>query len=225
MNCRMVQQEMAYSLAAGSAALPPQISAHRDVCEECRSFFEAQQKLFTRLDSALHNLVNQPVPPSLVPGIRLRLDEPSSGYFLWAPRWILPAVATAAVIILGLALVRNFSSSRRALPEVAATASRGQVESVGKQPVRRAPTGFALKPAPRRSVTRVAGVADPAAEVIVLAEERDAFARYVASHAARKSLPVAAGPAAPPQQGKLVEIALLQIDDIAVKSLESENGH
>lgn len=219
MNCKYHQEKIVELLAAGEDLPTAEVAAHQNSCISCTEFYATQQKLFHSVDAGLRFLVDQPVPPSLLPAVRARLDDIPVARRAWIPRW--PAVVVAAVAI--LALTVSYALRRPAnhpsAPENTLIAS-GSVDN--PQPAAQLPNVRAkLSPMPRRRPAVPGNSATATSEVIVLAEERQAFARFVAEVPEERDVAVALTRPAPSEADDPVEIALLQIDGLDVKPLES----
>ncbi len=219
MNCKHCREKILNSLAAGEDLLTAEVVAHQNACISCTEFYAAQQELFHAVDAGLRFLVNQPVPPSLLPAVRARLNENSAPRNSWIPGWNFAAVAAAAILALGLGYIWRRPANQPTAPETALLASRSvdNTQPAGQLPKVRAK----LSPTPRRRPAAQAHSATGTSEVIVLAEERQAFARFVAEVPEERDVAVALTRPAPPEADDPVEIALLQIDGLDVKPLES----
>jgi hypothetical protein len=221
MNCKQCQQNILESLA-GRGLLAPEVSAHQKSCAACREFFGAQQTLFLAIDTNLHSLANQPVPSSLLPSVRARLDEGSAPnrarFFAWSA--VAVTAATLVTVNLGYHLRQPVNSAKSA-----------PVTSIASRSVDNPQPDLPSNQAPRKSYVSAPKIwhsaptpSTPAPEVIVLAEERQAFARFVAEVPEKPEVAKAlVRPAPGENQGENaepVEIAVLQIDNLNVKPLE-----
>jgi hypothetical protein len=218
MNCRECQTKILESLAA-SENVVPDVATHQSACAACAAFYREQQELFRRVDAGLQSLVNQPVPPALLPSVRARMDEVPAGPSAWWPAWSLTVVAAAAVLALGINYILQRPHS---------IASSGQIASVS--PLRRvAPEGVRdnAKPPLRPNVAHVSPVSkhksatgdvSPAAapQVIVLAEERQAFTKFIADVPAGGAAALAQVQPTQPETIDPTEIALLKIEPLQV---------
>lgn len=99
MNCERIRKELSDVVAAGESELAATLTQHLKSCEACRAYYEAEAQLLLSIDAGLGSLVNQPVPPSLLPRVREQLQEP-------APRraWLF-ALLPATVVLVVVALV------------------------------------------------------------------------------------------------------------------------
>jgi hypothetical protein len=214
MNCQQCQEKILDALAAGANHVAPEIAAHQSSCPACARFFATQQSLLQSIDATLQSVVNQPVPPSLLPAVRTRLHEGPAPQRSRLLSWNLAAVASLAIIafVASYALHRpgNAVSSRQVV-------SSPPRQSVAPQVVRHNAT-TRLRP----SATRVLPVSTPAGtpEVIVLAEEREAFAKFVAEVPEQPQVAVAITHPAPAASDTPIEIALLHIERIQLKPLD-----
>jgi anti-sigma factor RsiW len=99
MNCQEVQEKISKALGAGKSAAAD-VLAHKESCPACRAYSDAQQKLFRSLDAGLQAIANAPVPPSLLPSVRSRIENTAPRH-AWIYTW-LPAGA-AVVLLCGCA--------------------------------------------------------------------------------------------------------------------------
>ncbi|HUN64338.1 MAG TPA: hypothetical protein VMU53_20225, partial [Candidatus Sulfotelmatobacter sp.] len=98
MNCGQCQQEMVESLAAGQQFLSSEAGDHVQSCARCAEYFQTQRELFRSIDAGLHSLVNQPIPPSFLPGVRMRLAEQPSLAANARWHWHITAVGATALL-------------------------------------------------------------------------------------------------------------------------------
>ncbi|MGB9468980.1 MAG: hypothetical protein WBQ59_06485 [Candidatus Acidiferrum sp.] len=217
MNCQQCQKKMRDSLATGESGLAPEVAAHENSCEACGQFHAAQLHLFRSIEIGLRSIVNAPVPASLLPGVRARMDEQPARHGLWTPTLGLLTTVAAAILLFGI----NHSSHRAANPSSVAgnslTTSRSNSDP---EPLAQpAEKSAEILPRRRASHARVATPSTAAPEVIVLAEEREAFARFVAEVPENREVALALTHPAEKLADSPAEIALLQIDVLVVDPL------
>ena len=221
MNCKQCQEKITETLAAGIPVLPPDIAAHQNSCATCSTFYAAQQRLFQSIDTGLRSLVNQPVPASLLPSVCSRLNESPASGSASIPSWSIAVVAAVALLAVSL----GFSLRRHARPGGNSAENRATVaRNIDKpQSTARVQNELPKKVSPRASKKHAAIVPPPTPEpeVIVLAEEREAFAEFVAEVPLEPSVALALTRPSAASSDKPLEIALLRIDGLEVKPLES----
>jgi hypothetical protein len=222
MNCQQCREKMLESLAAGEAQLARELSAHQQCCPICRQYYEMQSCLFRSMDAGLLAAANEEIPPSLMPAVRARLEEQPVPGHAWPPSWSFIPVAAVALLAVGISYVRDRPKSQSRFSENVSVASRSLANA--ERPV--LPSEKSVTAAPRRkhklasSTTLSSAASEAAPEVIVLAEERQAFARFVAKLPEERGVALALTRPAPVVQDDSVEIALMQIDSLEVKPLE-----
>jgi hypothetical protein len=228
MICKQVQQEILDSLAAGNAALQVELLAHQQSCQDCRKYYETQSALFRSMEQGLGLMANSPVPPSLLPVVRTRLCQQSTARSTWLYSWPLAGLVASALVAVAFVLFWHRPQRTPATPEAAPTVAPQQnsTEQRGTAPI----TSEVLKVTPMRpphvvkprNRSTASGTAEePSPEVIVLNEEREAFSRFIARV---PESPAAALALSRPLLGgteTAVAIALLKIDTLEVKPLES----
>lgn len=222
MNCTEYQEKIVNSLAAGADGTSLDVTAHRQVCAACREFYEAQASLFRSMDAGLRSIANPEIPSSLVPRICAALERKPFARRPWITSWALAAMTATAILVVGLGFMRHRPMNLPNVPE------RGTVVS----PSAGIPVPTAQNPrksrdvsSPRRdkhSRSTASSLTPPEAtrEVIVLAEERQAFAEFVAELPREKNVALALTRPAGEAEDTPVEIALLQTNDVEVKPLD-----
>ena len=199
---------------------------HQESCSECRDYFQSHASLFRAIDQGLSSIANSPVPPSLLPAVRARLAGQPAGHSFRFHGWPLAALATAALVVVFAFFWHRPTQRDKAVPDVARVTAPRTLDPERDTPViPESPRRAELRPHPgkqRSSSTLPAEVThdEPSSEVIVLAEEREAFVRFVAEVPENRA--AAAGlTRRMPENEPIVEIALLTIKPVEVKLLES----
>jgi hypothetical protein len=218
MNCRTAQEKITDSFAA-SSVLPREVAGHRDSCAKCRAFYVAERALFDSLNNGLRTLANQPVPPSLLPQVRARLNGAPVVPLLGTLQQRL--VAIAAVLILSLYV--GYLNQR---PQIAPDAQghRAAVSSDLSGPAPAVPGSIAPATSPELARRHVSSphASQPAPEVIVSSEERRALVRFVAR------VPEQNGDVAPLTHSESLnedppqEIASVDLGKVEIQPLEAE---
>jgi hypothetical protein len=222
MNCQQYQEKIVESLATGAACLAPEVSAHQNSCPVCAAFFDSQRDLFQSIDAGLHTFVNQAVPPLLLSSVRARLEEHPVPSGAWIPQWSFAVLAAVAV----LAITVVYTSRRQAIhlssAKVIAIAPR--IANKPEPAMQRPQDSPSVSPRPGTKLAPPAVSPEAAPEVLVLAEEREAFARFIAETPERKD--AALELPRPESRGAddSIDISLLQIDDVEVTPLEGSPG-
>lgn len=219
MSCEGYRDKLIAALAGGESVPAEDVALHLRSCAECTEFYETQVHLFGAIDAGLRVMLNETVPASLLPRVRARVADAEMPRRMWGVGWGFAAVATAAVLVLGIGLLKRSPGSISKLSGGPPVVEPG-VHDVTQPHVSAA--------GPRRHVTltkatRVSEGNANGPEVIVLAEERVAFVRFVTDLPEEKDVAVALTRAATGEKADAVEIALLQIDELNVKPLESSN--
>lgn len=223
MNCMSVQQEITESFAAGEFRVSSEVSAHVKCCAVCRDFMKNEQVLFGSMDAGLQVLVNPQIPTSLIPGVRARLEEQPSIRHTWSPGWRFTLFAAASVLAVSFLFTWHQPSRRPPNLEGAQVSPPGPARPLlVPRPAEGVKTSRSSRSA-RRPSTRIAhGEASEAVPVvIVLAEEREAFARFVAQLPKEKDVALALTHPAPAMSDQPVEIALLEIGNMELKPLDA----
>jgi len=225
MNCEGYRDKLVDVLAGGEGALGGELAAHLRACADCKEFYEAQVHLFGAIDSGVRAMVNETVPASLLPGVRVLVAEAGMPPRHWGFSWAFAAAVTvAAVLAVSVGFMRwNPENTSKLLGRTPVIAQRER-NATGVLPIQ--PRAVAADPARRSRGTKTATapretVKTP--EVMVLAEERAAFVRFVTDLPEEREVAVAFTRPATDANDEAVDIALLQIDELEVKPLESSN--
>jgi hypothetical protein len=219
MNCRQCRKRVLDAFAAGETALPGGVVGHQQDCEACRAYCESQANLFRRLEEGVRAIANEGLPPSLAPGMRARLNQELPSASPWVPAWGTAAVAvTVLAVSLGSALL--YRAKHHSVPSEQATAAPHGTEN--RVAATREPPEAAKPPSrrePKRARARASGRGAENSEVtpvvIVLPEERAAFARFVAELPREQQVALAS-----PTNDESTEIVALEIEGLDVKSLD-----
>jgi len=216
MNCKEFRRTITDLLANSAAALPPLAAAHQQSCASCCEYYASETKLFSSISTELQSIVNAPIPPSLVPAVRTQLENVNAPSLVWATRWSFAIVAVIAVLLV------SFAHTSFRAPFIATTTQTA--ESV---PALSLSSGPASSPQPKKAhhppgtkrelSTLSTSHAD---QVIVLPEERRAFAEFVAQIPQENQTAIALTHPAPALPDIPIEIASLNIDDLQWKPLD-----
>lgn len=223
MNCQRAREKITDSFAS-AVVVPLEVSAHCERCAQCQAFFERERSLFEVLNAGLERLVNHPVPPSLLPRVSAELEQRPARRGFWTAGWSFAAIAAAAVLVLSISPLWNFSARRDAMPERTPVASVEPPHPAGEAPVSRVTTSGGIRRAVAKTAASRPKESEAAPEVIVLPEERQGFTHFVVGRTNPDMKMIALTRAAPQRDELPVEIAVLEIKDLEVKRLESLNG-
>jgi len=222
MNCISAREQITDSLAAGHAGLTGELTGHVQSCAGCGIFYAQQEELFRAMDSGLSAMANQPVPASLLPRVRARTEEggPRRG-------WVFSPLAAAAAMAVVLLVVIFFPRALKKPLGIPIAVNPALIKDRPEAHQRRdiGTAALALPRGPKvvhPKASRPAGAKETAAapEVIVLRQEREAFARLVGVLLEEREVALAlARPATAPTDAP-VEIALLHIESLKLNPLE-----
>jgi len=224
MSCERYRDKLIDGLASGESSLENDVTGHLRTCAACKKFYEAQMHLFGAIDSGVRVMVNEAVPASLLPGVRRLVAEAGVPRRSWDFAWGFAAVGVAAVVVIGVGLLRRNPENAGGVTAGVPAFTQGVREAARVAPaqsqVAAATPKFHMIKVKHMTVPND-GEAGP--EVLVLAEERAAFVRFVTDLPEERDVAVALTRAATGGKDEAVEIALLQIDELDVKPLESSN--
>jgi hypothetical protein len=224
MSCEGYRDRLIDGLASGESSLDGDVAEHLRTCAECKRFYEAQMHLFGAIDAGVRTMVNEAVPASLLPGVRRLVGAAGVPGRSWGFAWGFAAVGVAAMAVIGVGLLRRSPENAGGVTAKVPAFTQGVGEAARGAPVQSQVTAAA----PKFHTTKVKNVTPPKdgearPEVLVLAEERAAFVRFVTDLPEERDVAVALTRPATDGKDEAVEIALLQIDELNVKPLESSN--
>jgi anti-sigma factor RsiW len=221
MNCRSAQEKIVDAMASRELGLRRDLDQHVRECAGCRAFLASHASLASAIDSHLRLIANEPVPPSLLPGVRARLDQEAAPR-QWIFSWRFAAVATVVVLLVATVIGMRDSDKPGRPKQTTAKVAHGSPD------VNRPPTVYSQiqLPAPKASrfAAAVGKASIPAPEVLVLAAEQQAFRRFVSDISKDRASANALVSAAPDSGDGPVEIALLAIENVEVKPLEGTDS-
>lgn len=222
MNCTSIQKEITDSFAAGDCVSSSRVSKHLESCASCREFYGSQQILFRSLKDGLQAIANQPMPATFLPRVQSRLEKAAGEQHSWNPNWRFALLAAAAVLALSLISVWHRLEQPAAVHGIAKQVPMQTGHPSFGEPSPAIPPSPAPGRAHRQRKTPKAFVPlhDLAPEVIVLTEERLAFAKFVAQLPQERDLALALANPAPPARDIPVEVALLEIKQLHLPPLE-----
>jgi hypothetical protein len=221
MNCERYRDRLIGTLASGESSLAGDVALHLVTCAQCKKFHEAQVHLFGAIESGVRAMVNETVPATLLPRVRAQVAETGAPRRMRSVSWGFATVAIAAVLVVSIGLLRR---SPQYVSKVPSRSSVGPQEATGARPA--LPQAVAAAPKHHWTLAKTATVPQEtgkAPEVLVLAEERAAFERFVTDLPEERDVAVAYTRPATEAKDEAAEIALLQIDELEVKPLESSN--
>jgi anti-sigma factor RsiW len=221
MNCRSAQEKIVDAMASREPGLRGDLDQHVRECAGCHAFLASHASLASAIDSHLRLIANEPVPPSLLPGVRARLEQEAAPR-QWIFSWRFAAVATVVVLLVATVIGMRDSDKPGRPKQTTAKVAHGSPD------VNRPPTVYSQiqLPAPKASrfAAAVGKASIPAPEVLVLPAEQQAFRRFVSDISKDRASANALVSAAPDSGDGPAEIALLAIENVEVKPLEGTDS-
>jgi hypothetical protein len=223
MPCKQYKDALIEAAASGAE---PQgdLHAHLAGCADCRSAFEQERSLFASIDAGLHVAANAEVPVSLLPRVRARINLEAAPQRSWFQPVVF-AAASVALVFAAFLFARSHHSGpdnrAKQTPQIPVnepptTNGLGQNSVPGTQIV----SSNANHPQPRGHATLLRPVASSQPEVLVPADEREAFARFVAVLGERREVARALVTPAPQTKQESAGLEPLQIKELEIKTLE-----
>ena len=101
-------REALIEAAAGGGVPSDEVRAHVKACAACQTAFSEELQLFSAIDTGLRVSANAEVPASLLPRVRVQLNEQVVQGRSWAP--VGAAVAAAVVLVVVVIFIRGLGS-------------------------------------------------------------------------------------------------------------------
>jgi hypothetical protein len=220
MNCRNAQGKIIDLMASRESGLRDELDQHVRGCARCRAFLASQASLSTAVDSHLRLIANEPVPSSLLSGVRARLEqEAAPGQ--WILGWRFAAVAAAVVLVAAAGIRTRRPDALGRAPQATAQVAPGSPNMNRARTLSPQIQQPASKTSPVAAVRKAGVLAHSSApEVLVLPEEQQAFRRFVRDISKDRDAAKALVAAVPDSADAPVEIALLTIESVEVKPLD-----
>jgi hypothetical protein len=105
MPCENYREALIEAAATGSA-LSRELRLHLDACASCRAASFEELQLFAAIDSGVRTTANAEVPASLLPRVRVQLNERPVPRRAWFPAGVVTAAAVSLVAV--IVFVRGF---------------------------------------------------------------------------------------------------------------------
>ena len=211
-------QEALIEAAASVNELQGELRAHLAGCAACRTVFAQEQFLFSSMDEGLRVAANAEVPASLLPRVRARLANEAAPRRMWNQPMIFAAASFTLAFAIFLAVQPHHArpdNQAKQTPQISVSAP-GQESGPATQIV----SSNVNNSKSSRHSTLLRPVASSQPEVLVPADEREAFSRFVFTVERRRDVAAALLAPSPKKQDMLVTVEPLQIAHLEVKPLE-----
>jgi hypothetical protein len=224
MPCENYREALTETAAADSEP-SRELRSHLDACASCRAAFTEERQLFAAIDCGVRAATNAEVPHSFLPRVQASLEDVSASQRRWTPFLIFAAASTAIVLSAFIAMRPHLAAKNDQSKQVYS----GPSHETPEVPVRREATetpaiaasnGFHHILRQRNSAPSNSVPSSGRMEVIVPPEERQAFARFVASMQERNDNALALVTSGPEKKEDPMSVAPLQIAKLEVRRLE-----
>jgi hypothetical protein len=210
--------------ASPSDAKKAALRAHLAACDSCRAAFAEEQLLFTSIDAGLHTAANAELPASLLPRIRASLDEAVAPQRRWAKPLILATAGIAVALAVFLTVRPYHAKPEEQAGRIPLTSHQETPATVTHRDTAGSIAITASSHSNRPQIGPTSHSLHAAAhvqpEVLVPPDEREAFARFVATLQERGEAAVALLTPATHENREPASLEQLQIDRLEVKPLE-----
>lgn len=223
MPCKNYREALIEAAASG-VGLSSELAAHLNECPTCAAAFSEETQLFEAIDHGVRSVANAEVPPALLYRVKAAVEETE----FVSPRWkhgLVLAAASVAIVAATFAAVHQHSRTNAlqtvqvfavpVRPQAAPPVAPKAVEN----PAVAASTSLRSDLHRSQPVVRVVAPSDQL-DVLVPPEEREAFARYMASVQEKSNGPVVVVVAEP--RGPVLTDGMkpLQIAEVVVNPLD-----
>jgi hypothetical protein len=228
MNCQSARERITDALSAGPANFEGELATHVESCEGCRAFSAQQGQLFRAMDTGLRAIANEPVPPSLLPGVRAQMEETCAGR-PWFYRLLPVAAILILAVLIGVSMLRRSMQSEGVL--VTVIPERGEDGVAPRQPLaeqteKSAASTAGQARAVRRSTRPPAGrrpAQATAVPIVVDSRESRAIRQLAAAVLQSPTWAEAMVHPAAPRSDQMEPIKPVEIANLEVKALSEEN--
>jgi len=210
--------------AAADSAPSTELRSHLDACASCHAAFAGELQLFSAIDLGLRTTANAEVPPSFLPRVAARVENAPASQRGWTPFLIFATASAAIVLTVFIAAFPRHTVNDPQAKQISSALSREmaattvRLETTGT-PVIVVPNGsHHMLQRTNPSLTRT--ISSARLEVIVPADEREAFARFIATRQDRNSEALTLVTPAPEKKDDSMSVAPLQIAVLEVRRLE-----
>jgi hypothetical protein len=167
------------------------VRSHLDGCASCRTYLNGQQTLLAAIDSGVRQVINAPLPVSLLQRFGAHLEQQTRPRQSQSARWMYAgaALATAAVLILSvLPNLRSRNTKHQSLRTIKISPQHAVEAERANSAV---PLKAATRPMRQPGKRSRTAAPNPEPEVLVPPEERIAFERFLADLNGREDLAAA----------------------------------
>ena len=219
---------------AATAQLQPEgeLRSHLDACDECCAAFALEQSLYVSIDFGVRAAANSEVPPSLLPNIRVRLQEENAPKRTWISAW--PSLAGTTLAVFAVLLIAAIWQLKT--PHHAGGPTSGAETSSAAVPVRNKPssakapalpTADVMPNTPHRALSfarqKNPVSSTPGIEVLVQRDQEILLTNY-AKQLRRKNLVLREPEKINAPEPAPLQVDLIQIAQLDVKPLADETS-
>jgi hypothetical protein len=214
MPCEHYKDALTETVAMG-AETTSALRTHLEACPSCRSAFAEERRLFAAIDTGLRSVANGEPSLSFFPRVRGRLDEMQASKHHCTSALIFVAASVALVFAMFLALRSHQPAPGGQTRQIPATSPR---EAQRANSFVAPASGNPARTRRKNVSLHVEHSNQP--EVIVPPDEREAFARFVATLRERGDVAVALVIPSAEETSALASAEQIQIRRLEVKPLE-----
>jgi hypothetical protein len=220
MKCKTYQAKILSHVAYGESELPPEIREHLALCPACRQFRAANVDLLAAIDVSLRHLVHQPVAPRLYTIAAQLPEDVAEGNPGGTRLWLGGISAVTAVLLLTFLVLRNTSQHAPQVVPAEVVSNTNAVASPWRTEAPKASVTVVVIKNRKDANRPLQKSSDAFQDIIVLPEEREAYARFVSVLPRQEAVAIALARPAPPVPENPMDIGMLQVKDLEVEPLE-----
>jgi hypothetical protein len=221
-------REALMETAATNSAPSRELRSHLDACVSCCAAFTEELQLSAAIDTGVRAIANTEVPRSFLPRVRASLEDVSASQRRWTPFLIFAAASTAIVLTAFIVTRPHHAANNDQAKQIYSVPSRETPEIPARREATGTPAIVASNGSHRtlrwRNFASTNSASSNQLEVIVPPDEREAFARFVASMQDRRDGALTLVTSGPEKKDDPISVAPLQIAKLEVRRLEGLEG-
>ena len=223
MLCENYREELTAAAGEG-AVLSPQLRAHVASCPGCRAFLREEQQLFAAIDSSVCLAANTEVPATLLPRVRVKLNEQASSRKFWVATWVMATAATALIAVVVAFRARHHEAQPQS--PVSSQVARAVVPAESSRTPDKIAAQMQSKATARHKTLRRTETSSPTEKVAVLVPSGQKAAVDNLIFNLRRGQVEGANLVAKESEAPLEELRIrpIEVSPIVVKPLEEVGG-
>ncbi len=216
--------------AAGAFEPSLELRSHLDACASCRAAFAEETQLFAAIDLGVRIEANAEVPASLLPRVRVQLNEQRTPRRTWIPAGAVLAAAVALVMVIVSLRVYKWDEKKPSSPMLSAADQAIPAKNTAAPTVAEKSNTSAIQKKFTKGYAAVNTGRPPQVFVLIPSGQKEALDKLLGAlqNGSAKQDPLVADKSQPPSQGlALLPLAIspMAIEPLATVSQELAQGN